>query len=391
MTKNVLVCPTELPISNARYGKSYNILNNLGSSEYDVTACTGWVDDYPTPQNVQVKTLNTRSRIKYFIRSFRYARRTLRSEPIDLYHHMNLTYFGFNPLLIGDRPDVPIIVGPAQASHTIPRDEFEMKIDWLTSGSIPRRLRDTATTSAKALRDFIVPLRKRLFRQTLLNSDEVIVVNQETKEIYSQFTAADKIEVIPIGVDVDFFSFNENRDDTKAVTVGRLVERKGFPDLFRAFVDVVEAFPETELHVIGDGPKRENYEAMVRRLGIANAVTFHGNIDQEDVRQHLQTARLFVHPSHSESFSPIRLEAMSTGCPVVVTDVIGAGEMVRNGVDGFVVPKRSPDSLASAMLTLFSDDAFTNKLGKSARRRAEQKYSWTRVGESYRDVYESYL
>lgn len=85
----------------------------------------------------------------------------------------------------------------------------------------------------------------------------------------------------------------------------------------------------------------------------------------------------------------VRLEAMSTGCPVVVTNVSGANEMVRDGEEGFVVPTEEPEPIADAVTTLLSDYELTKQISRQARDRVEEKYDWRKIAEEYLDLYRS--
>lgn len=386
----VLINPATHNLNNRTYGKTYNIVSNMRADDIEVDLVVSSVREDVFLPNVHVNRLHANSRVEYYMRAFLQANRALRSGTYDIYHHMNLSYRWFNPLLVaGQQEDTPIVIGPAQAEHTLPDAELRMKLRWLTNEKLPERFVDGLARGIEGLLPALNSVRRSLFARTLSAADRVVVVNEETKDIYSAFVPEDRIEVVPLGVDLDFFTYSDDREPKKIVAVGYLTERKGFDVLLDAMSEVLAEDPESELHILGDGPLREELKSQAVMLGIDDAVTFHGRVSQPTVREYFQTARVFVHPSRSESFSPVRLEAMAAGCPIVATDIVGAGEMIRDGTDGFVVPAEEADSLGEAILRVLRDDRLAEQMGENARRRTEDKYDWRDIGSAYLEIYRS--
>jgi glycosyltransferase involved in cell wall biosynthesis len=143
------------------------------------------------------------------------------------------------------------------------------------------------------------------------------------------------------------------------------------------------------LQVFGEGPQESDLRELAADLDVASNVTFHGHVSQSVIRDHLASARAFVHPSRSESFSLVRLEAMASGCPVVVTNISGAREMVRDNQEGFVIPTEAPAELADRVCRLLADFGLAKRLGRNARDRVESKYDWRQIGAEYVDVYDA--
>ena len=387
----VLVGPTKADMSNDEYGKSYNLLNNLYDDDFTVDTYTRTVSDRLDPENVTVYPLGGSNRITYYARLYRTLLRELRNSPVDIYHHMNLSYRWFNPLLVsGLQNDIPVVIGPCQAGHAIMAEEFNRMISSWVGSDLPRPLTDPLHAAVDATRDAVLdPPRMDLFKRTLEAADRVVVVHEEAREVYAEFVDESKLRTIPLGVDPDFFEYSEPENSKELVAIGSLRERKGYDVLFEALDIIRQEYPEVHLNIFGDGPLEDELHAQVEQLNLAANVTFHGYVDQSVVREHLSRARAFVHPSRSESFSLVRLEAMSTGCPVVVTDISGAREMVRDGEEGFVVPIESPEPIADAVTTLLSDYELTKQVSRQARDRVEEKYDWRKIAEEYLDLYRS--
>jgi glycosyltransferase involved in cell wall biosynthesis len=384
----VLASPVTYALNNRRYGKAFNVLDNLSADGIRVDAYVAHADDLPRPENVTVHETGSKNKLGYYVSAFQEARRQLKSERVDIYHHMNLSYRWFNPLLLADtQNDTPTVIGPCQGGHEIMAREFNRMLTHAVGKELPKRLTDPIHSGVDAVRSILDPGRLWLFGETLQRADRIIVVHEEAKEEYTRFVDESKLKVIPLGVNPETFTYSERPNTSDLVAIGSLSERKGYDDLLNAMGPITTEFPDARLHVFGEGPLEAELCERTRQLGIADAVTFHGFVDQSVVREHLKRARAFVHPSLSESFSLVRLEAMATGCPVVVSDISGAREMVRDGKEGYVVPKRSSDRIVAAVSTLLADHERAKQMGKRARERVEERYDWRRIGEQYLDVY----
>lgn len=149
------------------------------------------------------------------------------------------------------------------------------------------------------------------------------------------------------------------------VALGRLGEEKGFDLLIEAFAQVAPRHPTWSLAIFGNGPRRARLEQMVRERGLSAHARLPGFTTRPfDI---LRAADLFVLPSRSEGFPNALCEAMSCGCPVIAAACSSAvHEIVRDGVDGVVVPADDPEALARAIDRLMSSDDERRRLGARA-------------------------
>jgi glycosyltransferase involved in cell wall biosynthesis len=389
----ILIAPVHSHISNREYGKSYNILNNIRDSTFEIDAYVGEEVTPVQAKNVTVHEFRTQNRLKYYLRCFETVARAFCAEDVDIYHHMNLSYRWFNPVLLaGIGSDTPTVLGPCQAGHAIMPEEFNTLLAGVINRELPMSVSNTLYYPLDAIRDVTIdPIRMELFKKTLAAADRIIVVHEDAKDLYTRYVDETKIEVIPLGVDPKLFTFHERSETQELVAIGRLDRRKGYDILLDALARIAVPFPDVHLNIFGQGPEEEALREQAKKLEISDNLTFHGYVDQSVLRDYLAEARAFVHPSRSESFSLVRLEAMAVGCPVVISDIDGAHEMVRSGKEGFVVPTESAEAIADAVTTLLADIDLASEIGQQARARVEKKYDWGTIGQQYLNVYKDLL
>ena len=151
----------------------------------------------------------------------------------------------------------------------------------------------------------------------------------------------------------------------KIVAAGRLHVKKGFDVLIRA-VGKLRAWDfDVTCEIAGEGDERGDLEGLIRELDLDPCVKLIGWTD--DVTGFLATGDIFAFPSHQEGFPLTLLEAMSVGLPVVSTEIDGPIEILKDGVNGRLVPDDDPDRLAEALGELISDRDAAKRYGAAAR------------------------
>jgi glycosyltransferase involved in cell wall biosynthesis len=390
MDLDVLVSPAGPSLNRNKYGKEYFLLQHLAELDPDIQYDTYFlsIDEIPPLGNISA-TASGSTRNRYYAWSFNVARKGIATGKYDIYHQMNFHYRFFNPLVIaGLTDDIPTVIGPAEPPHIVPdpskRDFVRQAtgVDW--SDAALDRVLPVLEFGKRAIYD---PIRQVLFGLTLRRADRVVVVNEETAELYAEDVPRSKIDVVPWGVVPERFEEGDPRESTDLVSIGSQYRRKGVHLLLQAWSQVATEFPETTVHVFGDGPQRDRFERLAAELGVAESVEFHGFVDRGELVSHLGRARAFVHPSLSEGFPHVRLEAMASACPVIASDIVGTGEMIRDGKDGLVVPVGSVDGLAQAIATLLADPELAYDLGRNARRHVEERYDWATIAADFLDIY----
>jgi glycosyltransferase involved in cell wall biosynthesis/ribosomal protein S18 acetylase RimI-like enzyme/O-antigen ligase len=173
-------------------------------------------------------------------------------------------------------------------------------------------------------------------------------------------------------------------------TMGRLVAEKGYRELFSAARRVRSARPDVRFVVLGstDIGKRDAIGEQELDL-VRDDVVFAGW--REDVRDVLAASDIFVLPSWREGVPRSAIEAAAMGLPLILTDIRGCREVVRDGVEGLLVPPRAPDRLAGAIEQLVEDPELRRRMGAAARARALERFDERRVFERIRDAYDRLL
>lgn len=197
-------------------------------------------------------------------------------------------------------------------------------------------------------------------------------------------------EVIPNGIDLNKFKgLPAGRHDVfTVITVARLEKVKGIEYLIRAFAELVgDKHQDMKLVIVGDGSERKNLESLVSKSGVADKVSFLGEMPNERVPACLKGADCFVLPSLKEGFGIVLLEAQAAGIPVIASRVGGVPDIVEDGQTGILVEPRDPSAIAAAVLKIRSDAKERERLVKNANNNLS-KYGWEEIANK---VYESYI
>ena len=197
-----------------------------------------------------------------------------------------------------------------------------------------------------------------------------------------------EIAVTPFGVDLARFAPDPSRRTRGRVTIGivkSLAPKYGVDLLLRAFAGLVadadvtrQLSDELRLLIVGDGPQRAELEALARELGIAPRAEFAGAVAHADVPAWLNRLDIYAAPSRldSESFGVAVIEASACALPVVVSDVGGLPEVVRDGETGLIVPRDDVPALQAALKRLVLDAALRERLGQRGRAHVASDYEW---------------
>lgn len=214
---------------------------------------------------------------------------------------------------------------------------------------------------------------------TLLCAHRIVFFHPQPESLLKQLGVSKKYQVIPTGIDPSSFAVDMEKHRKETITatyVGRLESVKGVDDFLAALVPLREQYPHLEVQVVGfykdDNPLVRQYQNQVRFTGL-----------RDDIPDILAASQIFVMPSYSEGLSNALMEAMSSGCACIASEVGGNCFLVQNGVSGFLFPAGDREALQSHVRRLLDDPAKMQMLGAGARSRIEELFSWESVGKQY--------
>ncbi len=154
--------------------------------------------------------------------------------------------------------------------------------------------------------------------------------------------------------------------------------RYGVDVLAKAFVRVARERPEARLLLMGGGSMAQPIRQILMSGGVLDRTQFPGQISQTDLPRWYHMADLYVSPSHVDGSSVSLMEALASGCPVLVSDIPANQEWVTDGVNGWLFPDGDVDVLAARILSLMDRPGELTAMGHAARTTAERRADWSR-------------
>ncbi len=225
----------------------------------------------------------------------------------------------------------------------------------------------------------------------------IVVSGRIAEGLAAQGYQADRIVMVPNGVDAESFFPRNGMDGRPGAVVGciaRLCRTKGQAVLLDAFARLDPGLGPAELWFVGEdqetgGAYRKVLEDQARDLGILDRVKFLGH--RNDVAPLLGEMDMLVLPSFDEGMPLVLLEAMASAVPVVATRVGGVDELVDDGVDGVLVAPGDAADLANAVSRLLGDPGLRTRMGESGRKKAAERFTLTKSIDAVCGVYEEAL
>jgi glycosyltransferase involved in cell wall biosynthesis len=244
--------------------------------------------------------------------------------------------------------------------------------------------------------------KKRRWLRRIQNLSSVVLANATPIRdalISEDGFAPEKLRVIHNGVDTAKFQrgkrdrvhlFPGADDDRLVVLVGNMhSDVKGHPWLIASAPAVIEDFPNTRFVFAGDGESRAAFETQVVQLGLQHNFIFLGR--RNDIPDVLASCDIAVLPSRAEGLPNAVLEYMAAGLPTVASNVGGNGELVEDGVTGFLVPPENSQALSAALLRLLRDPELSRQIASNGQRLATQNFSFERLIREVDELYTELL
>lgn len=246
----------------------------------------------------------------------------------------------------------------------------------------------------------VVSAKRRITNQLVFNrlaNDITAVCDWSARSLAEKDGfSKDRISVIPNGIDIERYEARTSKADLRCslgldpdrryvVIVARFHPVKDHATLIAGFQGVAAARPDVDLLLVGDGPLRPEIEKQIASLALGARVKLVGV--RSDVPSWLLASDIFALSSVSEAASITLLEAMACGLPAVVTAVGGNPELVRDGVDGLLVPRGDAAGFTRAFLRLLDSPETSMAMGRSGAARVRQEFLMDTTVNRYANLF----
>jgi glycosyltransferase involved in cell wall biosynthesis len=326
------------------------------------------------------------------IQSYLVARKLHAQVKFDAFHH--LTYANdWMASYVGGLLPVPYLRGPGGGAHRTPKA-------FLTDYPLMSRFLESFRSVGQwVLRHDPVYVRGQRRARVLL------LCNREAVEAVSPRLKS-KVQLFPVnGISAEDMQILCGQDgagnsatsalgatgaDFHVLSAGKLLNLKGYAFAVRAFAPFAKRHPEAQFTIVGDGPERARLENLIQDLGIEKQVLLTRWTPRQDLLAMMRRCDAFLFPSLRDGGGAVVVEAMAAAKPVICMDLAGPGWHVTEEC-GIKIPARSPDEtvelMAQALERLYQDRELCAKMGVAGRARAEQAYSWDRLGDRLFRIY----
>ncbi|HBR21120.1 MAG TPA: glycosyltransferase family 1 protein [Nitrospiraceae bacterium] len=238
------------------------------------------------------------------------------------------------------------------------------------------------------------------FTYSLL-AHKVVTVSEYVKQyLIEKDIASGKVAAIPTGIDTDKFNPERVNDSLRQElglqkdvpvigTIAILRRKKGHHIILDAMPLVLKEIPDAVFVFAGDGPQRDNILNKIKASGLSEKVFMLGL--RKDIPEILKSIDIFALPTLQEALGTSFIEAMAMGKPVIGADVGGVSEVIKNGVNGYLVEPDNPLALAEAIIKMLKDREAARLMGTEGRKIVEKDYTVEKMCERMYAIYLSLI
>lgn len=210
---------------------------------------------------------------------------------------------------------------------------------------------------------------KKLIK-SLNNFDYFMPVSKELCDFYSKKISKPKVVYIPNFID-NISNTTCNLSSKQLISVGRLDSIKGFDDLIDVFNLFYQNHSDWNLHIVGDGPEKQNLQTKIDKLGLTKKIILCGTKHSSELENEYLNSSIYVMTSHSESFGLVLVEAANYGLPLLAFDSAqGAKEIIENNKNGFLVGNRNAKEMVAKIEELINNPSKMQCFSKNSKNTA---------------------
>ena len=253
-----------------------------------------------------------------------------------------------------------------------------------------------------------LPFKTNIANFIVNNSDEITVVSSYIEKRLMNLVSPDlqemlniKLSIIPMGVHVESFQNKVDIEQLKSkynatskttlLFIGRLAEKKGIQYLIKAMLNITSINNDVNLIICGDGPLRQELQQQVKDMKLEIFVRFAGYISDKEKIDYLKLSDILVVSSivtdsgDTEGLPVVVLEGLAAGKPIIASDVSGMKDVIKDGVNGFLIEQKDSGLIADKVVELINNRELMIKFSNNVLETAE-KFDWAIIGRKYEDV-----
>jgi glycosyltransferase involved in cell wall biosynthesis len=227
-------------------------------------------------------------------------------------------------------------------------------------------------------------------------ADNVIVMGKDMARETAGFykLPSKKISIIDSSLSPVFKHENEKniRVEHELLFIGRLIWRKGIQFIIDAMPEILKAYPDTKLVILGNGEQKKSLQERVKKKNLENSVEFLERVSEEKLIQVYQEANVYLQPSLYEPLGMAIFEALLMGKIVIATNVGGTPELIVHNENGILIKPASSAEIAKAVIKVFSNPQLQEKIRRNAKENAkvkvENSMDWKSISKRSIELYE---
>lgn len=210
---------------------------------------------------------------------------------------------------------------------------------------------------------------KRLCELMYSKADCLVCQSKRVESYFRKISNKANTKIIPNPVNTECIAQTPpNKRRNAIVAVGRLSPQKNYNLLIHSFHEIICDYPDYIVEIYGQGPEYNSLNQTIRSLHLENNIFLMGT--KNNVMQSIYDARLLVITSNYEGFPNVLVEAMASGLPVISTNFPTgvARELIKDGINGYVIPRNNKKELAGAMVKILRDSQMQKRMGEENRK-----------------------
>lgn len=231
-------------------------------------------------------------------------------------------------------------------------------------------------------------------------ASKIIVVSKHMIDTLQLNDWLNKVHVIPCSVNSHKFcsyESNSGKEKIRILHAGRLVGKKGVPDLIRVFGSLSQKYDDIELHIAGDGKQLPECQELVKKHSLEDVVIFYGAVSHEEIKDLLNESDIFVLNSRIAKSGDMEgtpvtiLEAMSMEKAVVSTRHAGIPHVINHGKNGLLADEKDNQGLRINLEKVIKSEKLRLDLGNAARKTIKKSFSSTTMEQKIHEVFKDIL